>query len=191
MGSVVSVTPRPRCTPGERTPGIHYTGDWVGPRVRLDTEGRGKTAWLCRRSNLDRPVVQAVSRHYSDWAFTSITGWNLRTNVSKIQKWKIGFMARFESIVGSIRTLNSLSHCRVGTLLVAISISPVYYFIIIFGSTALRGPWPSSEASASWSIRLLLLQISWQASFPAWACQPHAQPRLFSRVDVFCQGCLP
>jgi hypothetical protein len=34
------------------------------------------------------------------------------------------------------------------------------YHIIITGSTALRGPWPSSEASVSLSIRLLLLQIS-------------------------------
>jgi hypothetical protein len=32
--------------------------------------------------------------------------------------------------------------------------------IIIIGSTALRGPWPSTEASGSGSIQLLLLQIS-------------------------------
>jgi hypothetical protein len=40
--------------------------------------------------------------------------------------------------------------------------------IVIIGSTALLGPWPSSEAFASWSIRLLLLQISWQECFPGW-----------------------
>jgi hypothetical protein len=28
--------------PGERTPGTHCTGDWVGPRAGLDTEDRGK-----------------------------------------------------------------------------------------------------------------------------------------------------
>jgi hypothetical protein len=38
--------------------------------------------------------------------------------------------------------------------------------------TALRGPRPSSEASASWSIRLLLLQILWQEYFPGWGCHP-------------------
>jgi hypothetical protein len=27
-------------TPGERTPGAHYTGAWVGPRAGLDTEAR-------------------------------------------------------------------------------------------------------------------------------------------------------
>jgi hypothetical protein len=40
-GGVVSVTPRPRFTPGERTPGTHYTGGWVGPRAGLDTEAGG------------------------------------------------------------------------------------------------------------------------------------------------------
>jgi hypothetical protein len=29
-------------TPGERTPGTHCTGGWVGPRAGLDTEVRGK-----------------------------------------------------------------------------------------------------------------------------------------------------
>jgi hypothetical protein len=44
LGSVwvVYVTPRPRFTPGKRTPGTHWTGDWVGPRPGLDTEDRGK-----------------------------------------------------------------------------------------------------------------------------------------------------
>jgi hypothetical protein len=41
-GWVVSVTPRPRFSPGERTPGTHCTGGWVGPRAGLDTETRGK-----------------------------------------------------------------------------------------------------------------------------------------------------
>jgi hypothetical protein len=29
-------------SPGERTPGTHCTGGWVGPRAGLDTEARGK-----------------------------------------------------------------------------------------------------------------------------------------------------
>jgi hypothetical protein len=58
--------------------------------------------------------------------------------------------------------------------------------IILIGSTALRGPWPSSEASTSWSIRLLLVQISWQVFV-----SPTPNPRLSWRADVFCQGCLP
>jgi hypothetical protein len=51
--------------PGERTPGIHCTGDWVGPRAGLDTEDRGKVLCLYHGSNPDRPVVQPVVRHYT------------------------------------------------------------------------------------------------------------------------------
>jgi hypothetical protein len=39
---VVSVTSRPRFSPGERTPGTHYTGGWVSPRAGLDIEAIGK-----------------------------------------------------------------------------------------------------------------------------------------------------
>jgi hypothetical protein len=65
-GGEWSVSPRPRFTPGERTPGTHWTGGWVGPRASLDTEVRGKI--LCRGSNLSRPAVHSVVRHYTDWA---------------------------------------------------------------------------------------------------------------------------
>jgi hypothetical protein len=36
---VVSITPRPRFTPGERAPGTHCAGGWVGPRAGLDGGG--------------------------------------------------------------------------------------------------------------------------------------------------------
>jgi hypothetical protein len=29
-------------SPGERTPGTHWAGGWVGPKAGLDTEARGK-----------------------------------------------------------------------------------------------------------------------------------------------------
>jgi hypothetical protein len=32
----------PHFSPGERTPGTHRTGGWVGPRAGLDTEATGK-----------------------------------------------------------------------------------------------------------------------------------------------------
>jgi hypothetical protein len=67
-GWVVSVTPPTALNPEERTPGTHCTGGWVGPRTGLDTEARGEILCLCRGSNLDRPVVQPVARHYTDWA---------------------------------------------------------------------------------------------------------------------------
>jgi hypothetical protein len=61
---------RPGCafTPGERTPGTHCTGGWVGPRAGLDTETRGKIPLPLPGSNPDRPVVQPVVRHYTAWA---------------------------------------------------------------------------------------------------------------------------
>jgi hypothetical protein len=55
-------------TPGERTPGTHCTGGWVGPRAGLDTEVKGKILCPCRGSNPGRPVVQPVVRHYTAWA---------------------------------------------------------------------------------------------------------------------------
>jgi hypothetical protein len=57
--------------PGERTPGPHWTEGWVGPRAGLDTETRGKIRCPCRGSNLDRPVVQPVARHYTDWNYNN------------------------------------------------------------------------------------------------------------------------
>jgi hypothetical protein len=39
---MVRVTPQPRFTPGERTPGTHCTGGWVDPRAGLDREATGK-----------------------------------------------------------------------------------------------------------------------------------------------------
>jgi hypothetical protein len=55
-GRVVSITSRPRFTPGERTPGTHWTGGWVVPRAGLDAETRRKILGLCRGSNPGRPV---------------------------------------------------------------------------------------------------------------------------------------
>jgi hypothetical protein len=58
-----------------RTPGAHCTGGWVGPRAGLDKEVRGKIFWPCRGSNPDRPVVQSVIRHYTDWANPAPVEW--------------------------------------------------------------------------------------------------------------------
>jgi hypothetical protein len=52
--------------PGERTPGTHCTGGWVGPRACLDSETRGKIPCPCQGLNPDHLVVQSVVRHYTD-----------------------------------------------------------------------------------------------------------------------------
>jgi hypothetical protein len=54
--------------PRGKDPGTHWRGGWVGPRAGLDTEDRGKIRCPCQGSNPDRPVVQPVVRHYTDWA---------------------------------------------------------------------------------------------------------------------------
>jgi hypothetical protein len=64
-GEWLSVTPRPRFSPGERTPGIVQEAEWAPEPVwtqRLEE----KSFRLCRGSNLNRPVVQSVARHYTD-----------------------------------------------------------------------------------------------------------------------------
>jgi hypothetical protein len=61
-GWVVSVTPRPRFTPAERTPVP------IVQEAGLDTEATGKILCPCQGLNLDRPVVHPVVRHYTAWA---------------------------------------------------------------------------------------------------------------------------
>jgi hypothetical protein len=57
------VAPRPRFTPF----GTHWIRGWMGPRAGLDAGARRKIC-PCRESNLDRPIVQPVVRHYTAWA---------------------------------------------------------------------------------------------------------------------------
>jgi hypothetical protein len=86
-GWVVSITPRPRLTPGERTPGTHCAGGWVGPRAGLEKEARVKILCPCRGSNPDLPVVQPVVKHYTAWAtparYASIWSRSSELNVSR------------------------------------------------------------------------------------------------------------
>jgi hypothetical protein len=42
--------------PGERAPGIHWTGGWVGLRASLDAEATRKILCLCQGSNPGCPV---------------------------------------------------------------------------------------------------------------------------------------
>jgi hypothetical protein len=66
MGWVVIVKPRPRFTPGKRTPGTHLAWACVGPRAGLDTEAREKILYLCRGLNPFHPFRSQTL--YTDWA---------------------------------------------------------------------------------------------------------------------------
>jgi hypothetical protein len=71
---VVSVTPRPRFSPGERTPGTHCTGGCVGPRAGLDKEAIGKILCPCRGLNPDR----LVTRSYTHKSVDELCNYSLR-----------------------------------------------------------------------------------------------------------------
>jgi hypothetical protein len=67
--------------PGERTPGTHCTGGWVGLRASLGTEVRGIILCPCRGLNPVRLVIQSVVRHYTDWATPAPNYLHSSTNV--------------------------------------------------------------------------------------------------------------
>jgi hypothetical protein len=64
---VVTITPRPRFAPEERTPGTHWIGGRVGPRAGLDTPARGKIFLPLPGSNIDGPVrlAQTPLQHHT------------------------------------------------------------------------------------------------------------------------------
>jgi hypothetical protein len=61
-GWVVSVKPRPRFSPSERTPGTHWIGGWMGLRIGLDIEARRK---LFASDGNQISVVQSVETEIS------------------------------------------------------------------------------------------------------------------------------
>jgi hypothetical protein len=70
--------PAPLFSPGERNPPVPIVQEagWAPEPVwtqRLEE----KSFRLCWGSNLDRPVVQPVARHYIDWA-TRLTKYRTR-----------------------------------------------------------------------------------------------------------------
>jgi hypothetical protein len=50
-----------RFIPRDRTPGIHWTGGWGGPRASLYTVSKRKIPSPHRESNPDHPILQPVS----------------------------------------------------------------------------------------------------------------------------------
>jgi hypothetical protein len=85
MGWVVSITPRPLFTPGERTTGTHCTGGWEGPRAGLDTEVRGKPLLL---SGIE-PRSPGCPVRSQDTILTELHGSYVTHNPPKIKinKW--------------------------------------------------------------------------------------------------------
>jgi hypothetical protein len=63
---VVSITYRPRFTPGETIPGTHCTAGWVGSRAGLDTEARGKI--ISPLLGIEPRSSACPARQHTDWA---------------------------------------------------------------------------------------------------------------------------
>jgi hypothetical protein len=62
-------TSRPgRFTPGERVPGTHWIGGWVGPRAVVDAVVKRKIPSHRRESKPRNSIVQFVAQRYTDWA---------------------------------------------------------------------------------------------------------------------------
>jgi hypothetical protein len=78
MRCVVSVTPRPRFSGRKPRYALHRR--LGGPQSRS-----GHRSYLCRGSNLDRPVVQPVVRHHTDWA-TRLTTFTLKEQINYVTK---------------------------------------------------------------------------------------------------------
>jgi hypothetical protein len=76
-GWVVSITPWPRFSSRERTPGTHWIGGWVGLRAGLDTEARGKILSPLpeiERRSTGRPA-RSQTLAYTDWATRLKSKW--------------------------------------------------------------------------------------------------------------------
>jgi hypothetical protein len=55
-----------RFSSGERAPGTHWIGDWVGPRTVLDAVVKRKIPSPRRESKPRTPIVQPVGKRYTE-----------------------------------------------------------------------------------------------------------------------------
>jgi hypothetical protein len=65
-GGEWSAKGRGRFTPGERAPGTHWIGGWMGPRAVLYAVVKRKIPSPRRESNGRTPIVQPVAQCYTD-----------------------------------------------------------------------------------------------------------------------------
>jgi hypothetical protein len=85
MGWVVSVTPPPRFTSRKGPPVPTGQGAGWAPQPVWTQKLQEKSFRLCRGSYLDRPVVQPVARHYTDWV-TRLT--IIHLTLRKLKRWE-------------------------------------------------------------------------------------------------------
>jgi hypothetical protein len=66
VGGEWSASRSGRFTPGERAPGNHWMGGWVGTRTGLDAVEKRKISCRCWETNPDPSAVQPVACSYID-----------------------------------------------------------------------------------------------------------------------------
>jgi hypothetical protein len=80
---MVIFTPQP-LYPGERAPGTHWIGGWVGPRAGLENVEKRKFLTF-RDSNSDPSVTQPVASRYTTYTLPAHSGshsiWKYETAV--------------------------------------------------------------------------------------------------------------
>jgi hypothetical protein len=107
-GWLVRVVPRSRPTPRERTPvPIVQEAGWATELVwtqRLEE----KSFCLCPGSNLDRPVVQSVARHNTDWATLAHKASNSRADIGLILS-ELKYETSYQQ--GEMPTCETLQFC--------------------------------------------------------------------------------
>jgi hypothetical protein len=72
-----------RFTAGERAPGTHWIGGWVGPRAVLEAVVKRKIPSPRRQSNPRNSIVQPVAQRYTDWAITALLRPSVRPKSSR------------------------------------------------------------------------------------------------------------
>jgi hypothetical protein len=107
---VVSITPLPRFTPGERTSGTHCTGGWVGPRAGLDTEARGKI--LCPRQGSNPDPARSQTLYCLSYpAPNSIILWQINSSADN----KKDFMNPYVTASTAVTIFHVLNKQRLGS----------------------------------------------------------------------------
>jgi hypothetical protein len=104
--------PRPRFSPGERTPGTHCTGGWVGPRAGLDTEATGNVMSYPRVfSECDFGRVGSLRLFPHTVILTRC--WSVRCSSANVQDSECG-VSQYHQEAPSVYTVPVCIHCYKG-----------------------------------------------------------------------------
>jgi hypothetical protein len=161
---MVSITPRPCFTPGERTSGTHWIGGWVGPEPARTQRLEEKS---CAFDGDRTPVVQSVIRHYTDWATPAPS---LPTNSPLFMEREGSLSFSQEPTTGPysepVESSLHLTPCffKIQFIIIILSSVPVY--------SKRSGPFTFSHWNCVW-ISLSPLSATSPVLYPSWFDHPN------------------